>query len=125
MAIRKSETNPMVLLCLQEMEQAIEQIHCYTKEISFEYFVKNKMLCDAVQHQFEILGEASSHIPYSLQKKNKHIPWAMMYSLRNHIAHEYFDVDYEIIWEIIQNDLTNDLQHLQQVRTNHTPSVQH
>lgn len=116
MAVEPTFSKTVTLLCLQEMAQSIAQILSYTKAVSFSEFVGNTMLCDAVQRQFEILGEATSHVPFSIQKKFKDIPWSMMYSLRNHIAHEYFDVDYEILWEIIQHDLPNDLENLKQMQ---------
>ncbi len=116
MAVEPTFSKTVTLLCLQEMAQSIAQILSYTKAVSFPEFVSNTMLCDAVQRQFEILGEATSHVPFSIQKKFKDIPWSMMYSLRNHIAHEYFDVDYEILWEIIQHDLPNDLENLKQMQ---------
>ncbi|MFN0031754.1 MAG: DUF86 domain-containing protein [Flavobacteriales bacterium] len=116
MAVRRSNTvDPLLPIYVQEMMEAVKHILGYTNSISLHEFVNNKMLCDAVQHQFEILGEASSHVPHALQKRYKQIPWSMMYSLRNHIAHEYFDVDYEIIWEIVQHDLPKDLANLNEL----------
>ncbi len=49
---------------------------------------------------FEIIGEASKNIPIEVQEKYPEIPWRKMYGLRNLIAHEYFGIDYEMIWEI-------------------------
>ncbi len=116
MAVRTYKPDPLLPLYLEEMIEAIAVILKYTEGQTFESFMADTMLCDAVQRQFEILGEATSHVPYNMQKKYKTVPWDAMYSLRNHIAHEYFDVDYEIIWEIIKNDLPKDKENLMEIR---------
>ncbi|MEN9639705.1 MAG: hypothetical protein RLZZ262_1574 [Bacteroidota bacterium] len=114
MAVSKiKRIDPLLHVYILEMIGAAERILSYTANHNFEDMMKNEMLCDAIQHQFEILGEASTHIPFNVRKKFPHIPFALMYSLRNHIAHEYFDVDYEIIWHIIQVDLPKNLKDLQ------------
>ncbi|MCY7421650.1 MAG: DUF86 domain-containing protein [Chitinophagaceae bacterium] len=48
----------------------------------------------------EIIGEASKNLPQSLKDKYPQVPWEEMYRLRNRISHEYFGIDYEIIWDI-------------------------
>ncbi len=110
---RATKLDPLTPVFIQEMIGAGKKILEYCHQQSFASFVGNQMLTDAVQHQFEILGEASTHISFALRNKFKVIPWTMMYSLRNHIAHEYFDIDYEILWEIVQHDLPRDVQNLE------------
>lgn len=116
MAIKKiNRFDPLIPVYIREMIGAIERILKYTDGMTFEDMMRNEMLCDAIQHQFEILGEASTHLPFGVRKKFTHIPFELMYSLRNHIAHEYFDADYEIIWHIIQVDLPQNLRDLQEM----------
>jgi uncharacterized protein with HEPN domain len=90
---------------LEEMLAAMDRILAYTNGQTFESFVVNDMVRDAVIRNFEILGEGVKHIPFSFQKKHKHIPWLQMLMLRNFIVHEFFDIDDEILWEIISHDL--------------------
>jgi uncharacterized protein with HEPN domain len=117
MAVKRVKRfDPLIPIYLDEMIGAIVQILKYTESLTLEQFIRQPMTCDAIQHQFEILGEASSHIPFSVRKKFPHIPFQLMYTLRNHIAHEYFDIDYEIIWHIIQLDLPANLRDLQEMR---------
>jgi uncharacterized protein with HEPN domain len=104
--------DPLIPVYVHEMIGAIERILKYTQGLGFDDMMKSEVLCDAIQHQFEILGEASTHLPHGVRKKFPHIPFTLMYSLRNHIAHEYFDVDYEILWHIIQVDLPKNLNDL-------------
>ena len=49
------------------------------------------------------------HIPKEIQDKYPNIPWRKMYSLRNIVSHEYFGIDYEMIWEIAKNEIPSNL----------------
>jgi len=73
------------------------------------------MLVDAVVRNFEIIGEASKNIPLSIQEKYPEIPWKKMYGLRNLISHEYFGVDYEMLWEISTVSLPQNIVDLKRI----------
>jgi len=62
---------------------------------------------DAVIRNIEIIGEAANKIPKNVQKKHSEIEWHKIISMRNRIVHEYFGVDYEILWNIISQNLDN------------------
>jgi len=63
------------------------------------------MVKDAVLRNLEIIGEASKNIPEEIRYRYSDIPWSEMARLRDRIIHKYFSVDYEIIWDIINNEL--------------------
>ena len=90
---------------LEDMLISMERIEEYIGEMEFIQFKRNYMVVDAVIRNFEIIGEASKHIPNEIIDKYPDIPWRKMYGLRNIVTHEYFGVDYEVIWEIAKNDL--------------------
>jgi uncharacterized protein with HEPN domain len=100
---------------LQDMQEAMERILDYTANISFEEFVSNTMLRDAVIRNFEVIGESVKHIPFKFQKKHKSLPWRHMFALRNFIVHEYFDIDDDILWHIIKFDLEQNLSSVKKV----------
>jgi uncharacterized protein with HEPN domain len=110
--IRQRRTNKAYI---DDMIMAIENILAFSKGLNFQEFVSNKMAHDAIIRNFEILGEGVKRIPFKFQKQHKHIPWQHMYGLRNFIVHEYFDLDEEIIWEIIQNDLEKNYKDLKAI----------
>lgn len=93
------------LLYLEDMLQSMERIEAYLGDFDFEKFQNNNLVVDAVIRNFEIIGEASKKIPCEIQEKYPEIPWKKMYGLRNLMAHEYFGVDHEMIWEIAKNNL--------------------
>ena len=85
------------------------RIEEYIGDKDFISFKQNYLIVDATVRNFEIIGEASKMIPTEIQLKYPEIPWKKMYSLRNLISHEYFGIDYEMIWEIAKNNLPQNI----------------
>ena len=92
-------------LYLEDMLTSMLRIEEYIGEMKFKEFKMNYMIVDAIIRNFEIIGEASKSLPLELKNKYPEIPWKKMYGLRNLIAHEYFGIDHEMIWEIAKNNL--------------------
>ena len=78
-------------------------------------FLDDPKTRDAVVMHFVVIGEVSSRIPEDFKKENPQIPWSEMRGLRNRIAHDYFGVDYEIVWDIIQNNLASLAQQIREI----------
>ena len=85
---------------------AINRIFEYTQDYDFKTFIQDYKTIDAVIRNFEIIGEATKNIPNEIKEQYPDVPWNEMYSLRNRISHAYFGIDYEIIWDIIENHLS-------------------
>ena len=79
----------------------------YVEGYDFKRFRKDYKTVDAVIRNFEILGEASRALDDEIKNKYPEVPWQEMYYLRNRVSHEYFGVDYEIIWDVAVNHLPN------------------
>lgn len=92
-------------ILLEDIFEALESIFEYTSGKSFEEFSKTKMMRDAVYRNFEIIGEAANRLSPEFIEKNSFVNWHKVIGLRNRIIHAYFDIDDDIIWTIIQNDL--------------------
>jgi uncharacterized protein with HEPN domain len=60
---------------------------------------------DAVIRNFEVIGEASKNMPKEIKVKYPMVSWEEMYLMRNKISHEYFGIDYEILWDVASNYL--------------------
>jgi uncharacterized protein with HEPN domain len=93
------------ILYLEDMFLSMQRIEEYLGDLDFRKFKMTYMAVDAIIRNFEIIGEASKNIPTEIQEKYPEIPWRKMYGLSNLIAHEYFGIDYEMIWEIAKNNL--------------------
>jgi len=103
------------ILYLEDMLLSIQRIEEYLGDLDFKGFKRTCIVVDAVIRNFEIIGEASKKIPKAIQEKYPEIPWRKMYGLRNLITHEYFGIDYEMIWEISKNSLPQNRTDLQNI----------
>lgn len=93
------------LLLVQDMLEAANKIQAYTRDYSFEDFIRDDKTIDAVVRNFEIIGEAATRIHPDFQIKTTQIPWQKLKGYRNRLIHEYFGVDYQIVWDVISDDL--------------------
>lgn len=92
-------------LFLNDIIEAIEKIEKYTKDFSFEDFVKNDLVIDAVVRNLEIIGEAAKSIPEEIRLRYSDIPWSRIVGFRNIAIHGYFAVDLEIVWTVAKDRL--------------------
>jgi uncharacterized protein with HEPN domain len=60
---------------------------------------------DAVVRNLEIMGEAAKKLPDEFCSKYPRIPWKEMKGLRDRLAHQYFEISINIIWDIVKNEL--------------------
>ncbi len=93
----------------------MERVREYIVGLDFQHFKWDHKTVDAVIRNFEIIGEASKNLPTLLKGKYPHIPWEEMYRLRNRISHEYFGIDYEIIWDIATRQLPSNFNDIKDV----------
>jgi uncharacterized protein with HEPN domain len=93
---------------LGHIVEAIDRIHRYVEDLTDLTFLDDQKTQDAVVRNFEILGEAAHNIEVlhaAFAASNPQVPWALMYTMRNRVAHGYFRVDYELVWKTIHADL--------------------
>lgn len=98
-----------------DMLEAIDNILEYTTGINKDEFLAQKMIKDAVVRNLEILGEAANQIPLQICLQYAHINWADITGLRNIVIHQYFGVDYNIIWKIITDELNELRENLSKI----------
>jgi uncharacterized protein with HEPN domain len=92
-------------LALEDMQEAILTIEHYVEGYSFDTYTTDKKTRDAVVRNFEILGEAATHVPEDVRAMAPGIPWNRVTGLRNTIIHHYFGVDHTIVWYIIKEQI--------------------
>ena len=90
---------------LHPILDGIGSIEEYTKGMSENEFLSNSMAHDAVVRQIEIIGEAARNISDEFRNKHSKIPWGKMTGIRNKIIHEYFNINYAIVWDTVRDDL--------------------
>lgn len=90
---------------IQDIFEAIGEVKDFTTGMQFDDFVKDKKTINAVVRSLEVIGEAAKKIPDSLREKYSAIPWKRMAGMRDKLIHEYFGIDLEILWEVINSEL--------------------
>lgn len=91
---------------LLSMLETIEKIIRYTSNYhSAEELYQNDRDFDAAMMNFIVIGEEVGKLTDELKSKNIQIDWQKIYSLRNIIAHHYFGINVDIVWQVIKNDL--------------------
>ena len=96
-------------LLLGDIIESIQKIKNYTTGMSSKEFFDDDKTLDAVIRNFEIIGEAANRMPEEIRDIYVEVNWHRIRGFRNRIVHDYMGIDYEIVWEIIVNDL-DDLQ---------------
>ena len=102
-------------LFLLDIVEAGQKIIRYTSDVDYDDFVETDLIIDGVARNFEVIGEAANRISNELKKEYPNIQWIRLADFRNRIIHEYFGLDYEIMWAIIQEnveDLIDDVQNI-------------
>jgi len=92
-------------LYLKDILKAIESIEIFVANMSFENFKEDDKTLSAVIRKFEIIGEATKHIPEEIKQKHPHVPWKEMAGMRDKLIHFYSGVDYILVWTAIKNRL--------------------
>lgn len=92
-------------LLLQDILTSIHRILEYTKGIRFEEYDSDVKTRDAVERNFQIIGEASGRLSEFFKQTHAQIEWRIVKDFRNFLIHEYFGVDNAIVWDVIQHDL--------------------
>ena len=93
-------------LLIADILEAVKKIKTYTAGLSYEKFLADAKTIDAVIRNFEIIGEASNRLPNDFKEKYSSVDWFRIIGFRNRIVHDYMGVDYQIVWTIIQKDLS-------------------
>jgi uncharacterized protein with HEPN domain len=103
-------------LLIEDIRESIEKIERFVSGLDRDAFIKDDKTVDSVVRNLEIIGEAANRIPENIRSKYSGIEWRKIIGLRNRIVHDYFSIDVEIVWEIVQKDLPVFKSKLSQIR---------
>jgi len=89
---------------LLDIREAIENIQKYAAR-GKDAFRKDELIQTWVLHHIQILGEAASRISDEFQEEHPDIPWFKIIGMRNILVHDYFHIDIDVVWSVVENDL--------------------
>ncbi|MFQ6052426.1 MAG: DUF86 domain-containing protein [Candidatus Hydrothermarchaeota archaeon] len=91
---------------VRDIWDSINKIEEFVKGLSFEEFVNDDKTVSAVVRKLEIIGEATKNISPAIKRKYSQLNWRGMAGMRNKLIHNYFGVDFEILWKVVKEDIT-------------------
>ena len=88
---------------LEDILESTRKITAYTAGLSKTAFLEDEKTLDAVVRNLEVIGEAVKKLPPELRAKHPVPDWKKIAGLRDILIHEYFGLDAEIVWDIVQS----------------------
>jgi uncharacterized protein with HEPN domain len=92
-------------LCLDDILEAIGRIRRHVGQMDFAASKTDEKTVDAVIRNLEVIGEAARNVPEPLRQGCPETEWCKIVALRNILIHDYFGINLEIIWDIVQHKL--------------------
>jgi uncharacterized protein with HEPN domain len=92
-------------LFLEDIEHSCTKIVDYTRGLSRDETFADTMRLDAILMNLHVIGEAVKNLPDDLRERYKEVPWRQIAGMRDFVAHVYFAIDLDILWDTITNDV--------------------
>lgn len=93
---------------LEHIANAIHRATRYVAGMDVKAFELDTRTQDAVIRSIQVIGEAANKVRVvdpDFANRHPHIPWDLMYGMRNRIVHDYFEVDLQVVWQTVNADL--------------------
>lgn len=92
-------------LFLEDIENACRKIVHYTDGSTREEVFSDEMRFDAVLHNLHVIGEAVKNLPNAFRERHPTVAWREIAGMRDVVAHAYFALDLDILWDAIRTDV--------------------
>lgn len=97
--------SPSINNYLHHIQDEIRFINQSISGMTQSTLVADEILKRAIVRSLEIIGEAVKQIPDSIRNKYSEIPWRSIAGMRDKLIHQYFGIDYDIVWDVIENHI--------------------
>ncbi len=86
---------------LENMHDAEE----FIRGMTYEQFLNDKRTINAVLRSLQVIGESAKRVPDEVRERYPEVPWREMAGMRDKITHDYLDVDIEIVWRVLTENI--------------------
>ena len=90
---------------LEDILEAIRKIRAFTQGLSLAALSQDAKTLDAVIRNLEVIGEAVKRLPEPVKQQQPQMEWRKIAGLRDILIHEYFGVNVEVVWDVIEQKL--------------------
>ena len=88
---------------IQDILEALRRIEEYRQGVTYEAFLRDTKLQDAIVRNLGIIGEAVKNLSPAFKKQHNMIEWKKIAGLRDRVIHHYFGVNWDIVWDVVVN----------------------
>ncbi len=92
-------------LFLEDIVGACRRIVRYVAPLTYDTFLADEQAADAVLYNLAVIGEAVKHVSDEIRARHPQVEWRKIAGLRDIVIHHYFGVDYDIVWDVAQNQI--------------------
>lgn len=103
---------------IRDIKESIERIISYTCNIKYKDFAQDHKTQDAVIRNIEIMGEAVKGLSEEIKKNDSDIPWKSIAGTRDKLIHDYFGVNIDIVWNIVEKEMPKFLLEINNILQN-------
>ena len=93
------------LVRIKHMYDGAGEIKSFTHGKTRQDLEHDRMLSLAIVHLLEIIGEAANKVTRDFRAKHSQIPWKSILEMRNRLMHGYYDIDLDIVWKTVTNEI--------------------
>jgi uncharacterized protein with HEPN domain len=90
---------------LLDIQEAIERIERYTVQ-GRSAFNQDELIQNWIVHHLLLIGEAAAALSSEFRGRHAEVAWSQIIGMRNILVHRYFDVDVDVVWAVVERDLT-------------------
>ncbi|MDE2817264.1 MAG: DUF86 domain-containing protein [Chloroflexota bacterium] len=101
-------------LRLQHMLEAAQEALEFAHDATREDLETNRMLAHALVGCLSLVGEAARQVSPETREKHPAIPWQDIIGMRNRLVHAYYDINYDVVWQTVKEDLPSLVETLEQ-----------
>jgi len=101
---------------LQHILDEINFILNEANNLNYDSFIESEIYTRAFSRSLEIIGEAVKSLSSGFKESHNQIEWKKIAGMRDKLIHEYFRVDYEILWDVIKNKLPEMKNRIEQLQ---------
>lgn len=105
------------LVYLDSLIDAADAIREFIGPLTREDFFRQRMVRDAVLRNLEVLGEAAGRVSEQLQGAHPEVEWKKAAGMRNHLAHGYLTLNFNLIWDTVKRDVPRIGEQARSIRT--------